>query len=69
MRIALTERVLVDKGGIEFRMSSELEQLGIDPNLIGDQPPEGFKDCGVVTWNGEQYYMSTYEPPYVEGEE
>jgi len=61
MRIALTERVLVDIEGPDYRAKSDLKQLGLSTLIT--EPPEGFKDWGVVTWNGTEFYMASYTPP------
>lgn len=69
-KIALTDRMLVDKHGSEYRLRSEMRQLGLTYKDLGvfkpsdkTKAPEGFTDRGVVWWDGEEYYMSEYSRP------
>jgi hypothetical protein len=64
MRISLVQRELVDLQGATYRVDSDLSQLGLSPIL--ETIPIGFQDMGIVTWNGIEYYMSTYTPPDIE---
>lgn len=68
MRIALTLKSVVDLCGANYRLESELRQLKISQafdEARGDPPP-GYKDWGLVSHNGNDCYMATYDPPSVE---
>lgn len=60
MKLSLTPREMVNLGGVEARMDSDLQQLGLKKGL---KPPVGFQDHGLVEYQGHQYYMSTYLNP------
>lgn len=66
MRISLVQKDLVDKIGVDYRLSEDIAQLQIPYTT---DPPEGFQDFGEVTWNNVKYYMSGYTPPTVAGED
>jgi len=63
MKLALTLQALVDLHGVRFRMESEQAQ-GIS------YIPDGgyFKDLGLVTYDGIEYYAAVYSPPSREDE-
>lgn len=70
VRLALTDRMLVDAIGPEFRLRHEMKQLGLSPSDFGvykkgdlTKSLEGFTDHGLVSHNGVEYYMSTYDRP------
>jgi alkanesulfonate monooxygenase SsuD/methylene tetrahydromethanopterin reductase-like flavin-dependent oxidoreductase (luciferase family) len=63
MKLSLVPVELVDKGGIEVRLSEDIAQLGFRRSQITHKPPEGFTDLGEVEYDGAKYYASTYQPP------
>jgi len=63
--LALTEKVLVDLKGVEFRIESE-QQQGVPPyGLIEGK----FQDLGLVIYDGVEYYASLFIPKVVEDDE
>lgn len=72
MRISLVDVDACTRNGnsAEYRFKEDCRQLDI-PREYGNnpEPPIGFKDWGLVTLEGFEYYMASYEPPIVEESE
>lgn len=71
-RLSLVDRLIVDLKGAEYRLKEDMKQLGLSTSDFGVYKKgqtttrlEGFKDYGLVSHDGIEYYMSTYAPPYV----
>lgn len=66
MKLSLTERALVDIGGVEVRQVEEMAQLQITKaDLDGMEKISykltGFTDLGIVEYLGVEYYASTFQ--------
>jgi len=66
-KLALTPRFLTDKYGAAARTLNEQKELGLNWKEMEEGfkngKLEGFKDHGLVEYNGMEYFMSTYDKP------
>lgn len=65
MRLSLVPRELVDIGGVDYRVEVDIQAFGISSEELRRAALEcdGFKDHGLVWFDGAEYYMATYTPP------
>lgn len=63
-KLSLVDKTLVDLGGVDVRMASDITQLALtEQELAGDLPPQGFIDLGEVEYDGVLYYASIMRRP------
>jgi hypothetical protein len=61
MKLSLVPKELIDAASdaMATRMASDMLQLG----MTDESPLDGFKDLGIVEYDGAEYYASTYTAP------
>jgi hypothetical protein len=68
-RLSLVLRALVDIGGAAVRTEQDVKQLQLTSADLELGVPNGFVDCGLVLYDGDVYFMSTFLRPGTEDDD
>lgn len=68
-RMAMVHRALVDNHGHIVRMVAEMYQFGLGWDFVYRQAtPPGYKDLGLISYLGYEYYCSMYYEGFADDE-